>query len=258
MMLTMLTMLMMLMMLTRVESTKSLLISPFRSSTLFYRSAKNVRRSLLYSAKIPIFVAMEKIKNVVFDLGGVVFARDPRKFEPEFIRFFSYIMLPKMPEQWEEYDRGVVSYDEIITWLTEYNNCSRELAAENLRRSILTQEAIPSTKALIESLKAAGYKLYVLSNMSREFIDFLRQQEVYANFDGEVVSCEEQVVKPDPEIYRRLIDRYDLQPANTLFIDDRKANVDAAIAQGWQGYHFDARKPEASCEELSDILLTNK
>ena len=198
---------------------------------------------------------MEKIKNVVFDLGGVVFARDPRKFEPEFIKFFSYILLPKIPEFWEEYDRGVVSYEEVILALAAYNSCDVELARKNLERSILTQEQLPATKALIEALKASGYRLYVLSNMSKEFIEFLRKQEVYANFDGDVVSCEEHIIKPDVEIYRTLISRYGLNPAETLFIDDRKANIEAAIAEGWQGYHFDARDPKASCEELRAMLL---
>ncbi|MBO7199304.1 MAG: HAD family phosphatase [Alistipes sp.] len=198
---------------------------------------------------------MENVKNVVFDLGGVVFARDPRKFEPEFIKFFSYIMLPKMPEFWEEYDRGVVSYDEVITSLAEYNSCDRELAAKNLHRSILTQEAIPATKNLIEMLKAKGYRLFVLSNMSKEFIEFLREQEVYGNFEGDVVSCEEHVVKPIPEIYQILTSRYELNPAETLFIDDRRENVEAAINEGWQGYHFNARNPEESCSELHALLL---
>ena len=208
-----------------------------------------------FSLKISTFVTMDKIKNVVFDLGGVVFARDPRKFEPEFIKFFSYIMLPKMPEFWEEYDRGVVSYDEVITALAEYNSCDRELAATNLRRSILTQEAIPATKALIEALKAKGYRLFVLSNMSKEFIEFLREQEVYRNFEGEVVSCEEHIIKPDPAIYTTLTERYMLNPAETLFIDDRKENIEAAMAEGWQGYHFNARNPEFSCNELREALL---
>ena len=198
---------------------------------------------------------MENVKNVVFDLGGVVFTRDPRKFEPEFIKFFSYIMLPKMPEFWEEYDRGVVSYDEVITSLAEYNSCDRELAAKNLHRSILTQEAIPATKNLIEMLKAKGYRLFVLSNMSKEFIEFLREQEVYGNFEGDVVSCEEHVVKPIPEIYQILTSRYELNPAETLFIDDRRENVEAAINEGWQGYHFNARNPEESCSELHALLL---
>jgi HAD superfamily hydrolase (TIGR01509 family) len=198
---------------------------------------------------------MEKIKNVVFDLGGVVFARDPRKFEPEFIKFFSYILLPQMPKFWEEYDRGVVSYDEVVRSLAEYNSCDVELAEKNLRRSILTQEAIPYTERLIVALKDAQYRLYVLSNMSLEFIEFLRKTEVYKYFDGEVVSCEEHIVKPEAEIYRTLIDRYGLNPSETLFIDDRKCNVAAAIKEGWQGFDFDAHNPEQSCIELRQLLL---
>lgn len=198
---------------------------------------------------------MKRTKNIVFDLGGVVFARDPRKFEPEFIKFFSYILLPKMPKFWEDYDRGIVGYDEVVASLAEYNSCDRELAESNLRRSIHTQEPIAATEKLIAELKQAKYKLYVLSNMSLEFIEFLRKQDVYRNFDGEVVSCEEHVVKPEPEIYRRLTERYELNPMETLFIDDRKENVDAAIAMGWQGFHFDHRNPQKSCEELGEMLL---
>lgn len=198
---------------------------------------------------------MKKMKNIVFDLGGVVFARDPRKFEPEFIKFFSYILLPQMPRFWEEYDRGVVSYEQVVTDLAEYNNCDRELADKNLRRSIHTQEEIVATKALVADLKAAGYKLYVLSNMSLEFIEFLRKTEVYKYFDGEVVSCEEHVVKPDAEIYRRLVERYGLDVSETLFIDDRKENVEAARNEGWEGFNFNPRNPEESCATLREILL---
>ena len=198
---------------------------------------------------------MSNYKSIVFDLGGVVFARDPRKFEPEFIEFFSYIFLPRMPHFWEEYDRGMVSYDEVIKALAEYNKCDEALAKKNLDRSILTQEAIPATEELIKSLKDAQYKLYVLSNMSLEFIEFLRKQPVYKNFDGEVVSCEEHVVKPDAKIYDILTSRYSLTPSETLFIDDRKENIEAAIAQGWQGYHFNARNPEESCKELHEVLI---
>ena len=198
---------------------------------------------------------MKKMKNIVFDLGGVVFARDPRKFEPEFIKFFSYILLPQMPRFWEEYDRGVVSYEQVVTDLAEYNNCDRELADKNLRRSILTQEEIVATKALVADLKAAGYKLYVLSNMSLEFIEFLRKTEVYKYFDGEVVSCEEHVVKPDAEIYRRLVERYGLDVSETLFIDDRKENVEAARNEGWEGFNFNPRNPKESCATLREILL---
>ena len=202
-----------------------------------------------------ICTIMDGIKNIVFDLGGVVFARDPRKFEREFIEFFSYIMLPEMPHFWEEYDRGVSTYEQVLSDLAEYNSCDRELADRNLKRSILTQEEIPATKALIEDLKLAQYKLYVLSNMSLEFIEFLRKMDVYKYFDGEVVSCEEHIVKPDAEIYKTLIDRYSLVESETLFIDDRKSNIKAAREAGWKGFDFDAYHPEDSCNKLREMLL---
>ncbi len=117
------------------------------------------------------------------------------------------------------------------------------------------QEPVAPTERLVGDLKAAGYRLYVLSNMSREFIDFLRRFPVYGLFDGEVVSCEEGVVKPEPEIYRRLLGRYGLDPAQTLFIDDRPANIAAAAALGIRGQLFDHSAPAATCDLLRRRLL---
>ena len=128
---------------------------------------------------------MRKPENIVFDLGGVVFARDTKKLDRDFIDFFSYILQPEMPDFWVSYDRGTRSYEEVLDDLCRYNSCDAEKAASNLRRSILMQEPIPATERLIGELKQAGYGLYVLSNMSREFIDFLRRIPVYAHFDGE-------------------------------------------------------------------------
>ena len=111
------------------------------------------------------------------------------------------------------------------------------------------------TERLIGELKAAGYGLYVLSNMSREFIDFLRRQPVYRHFDGEVVSCEEHTVKPEPRIYEILLSRYGLDPGETLFIDDRPANLTAAQRLGIHTQLFDYHDPEATCEALRRQLL---
>ena len=201
---------------------------------------------------------MKPIKNIVFDLGGVVFARDPRKFEPEFIKFFSFIALAKMPDFWEGYARGDILYDEVVEHLARYNNCDKTLAEANLRRSILTQEEIPATKRLIEQLAVAGYNLYVLSNMSREFIDFLRRKEVYGHFRGDVVSCEEHIAKPDEAIYRRLLEKYDLVAEETLFVDDREANIEAAVSVGIEGYLFRTMDADACCKELGERLLLTK
>lgn len=195
------------------------------------------------------------MKNVVFDLGRVVFAQDPAKSTAEFKQFFSYVSLTPMPQFWTDYDMGVLSFDQVAEELAAYRGVEPEFAREMISIAIGKQETIHPTEKLIDELKAAGYKLYVLSNMSREFIDFLRKQKVYENFDGDVVSCEVGIVKPMPEIYDLLLERFDLDPAETIFIDDRKENVDAAAAKGIATFHFDRNDYEGSCERLREILL---
>ena len=195
------------------------------------------------------------MKNVVFDLGRVVFAQDPAKSTAEFKQFFSYVSLTPMPQFWTDYDMGVLSFEQVAEELAAYRGVEPKFAREMITIAIGKQETIRPTAKLIDELKAAGYKLYVLSNMSREFIDFLRKQKVYENFDGDVVSCEVGIVKPMPEIYDLLLERFDLDPAETIFIDDRKENVDAAAAKGIATFHFDRNDYEGSCERLREILL---
>lgn len=195
------------------------------------------------------------MKNIVFDLGGVLFARDKHKCSPEFIDFFRFIRTDPMPDFWVEYDRGTLTLDQVIDALCALHGCTPEVARAYLLEAIDRQEPVRATERLVGELKRAGYRLYVLSNMSREFIDFLRRADVYALFDGEVVSCEEGTVKPEPLIYRILLDRYGLDPAETLFIDDRVANIAAAREAGIDGFLFDPHDPEASCEALRQRLL---
>ena len=195
------------------------------------------------------------MKNIVFDLGRVVFAQDPQKSTDEFKQFFSYVSQTPMPQFWIDYDLGLSSFDKVAEDLATYRNVEVGYARDMINLAISKQETITPTGRLIGELKKAGYRLYVLSNMSREFIDFLRQQEVYANFDGEVISCEEGVAKPMPEIYDLLLNRFSLDAADTLFIDDRKENVEAAARKGIQTFHFDRNDYEGSCIRLREILL---
>ena len=200
-----------------------------------------------FSGQIHIFAYL---KNIVFDLGRVVFAQDPAKSSDHFKQFFSYVSLTPIPQFWTDYDLGVSSFDDVAAALAEYRGVEVEYAAAMIREAISRQETIQPTGALIADLKAAGYKLYVLSNMSREFIDFLREQPVYRHFDGEVVSCEEGVCKPEREIYQILLSRYGLNPSESLFIDDRKENIEAAEREGIVGFHFNRNDIDATIEEL--------
>lgn len=195
------------------------------------------------------------MKNIVFDLGGVLFARDKAKCTPEFHDFFTFIRSEPMPEFWVEYDRGALTLDAVTDILSRINDCPRAKCEEYLRLSIDMQETVQPTERLIGELKAAGYKLYVLSNMSREFIDFLRRFPVYALFDGEVVSCDEGTVKPEPRIFEILLDRFGLEPSETLFVDDRAANIAAAERLGIRGQLFNHNDPAETCDALRRMLL---
>lgn len=195
------------------------------------------------------------MKNIVFDLGRVVFAQNPNKSSEEYKRFFSYVAQSPMPQFWVDYDMGVSSFDKVVSDLSAYRGVEEDYTRSMILASISRQETIVATAALIQDLKRAGYKLYVLSNMSREFIDFLRKQPVYSNFDGEVVSCEEGVVKPMPSIYEILIKRYDLDVTQTMFIDDRIENVEVAKQFGIMPFHFDRDDTEGSCAKLRKMLL---
>ncbi|MCH5334616.1 MAG: HAD family phosphatase [Alistipes sp.] len=195
------------------------------------------------------------MKNIIFDLGGVVFARDRSKCSPEFIEFWSLLRENPMPHFWIEYDRGTLSIEQVVDELVAYRNATPDVCRQMLRKAIDLQEARIPTAALIADLKAAGYKLYVLSNMSLEFIQFLRRLPVYSHFDGEVVSCEELTVKPEPRIYEILLSRYGLDPCESMFIDDRPENTEAAAAFGIKPFVFDAKSPESSCQELRSLLL---
>ena len=194
------------------------------------------------------------MKNIVFDLGGVVFMRDPKKCTEDFLRFFNFVRLPEMPWFWNEYDRGTRTIEEVKGDLCELNHCDRAKVEDYLQQAIDKQEVIAPTEELIHDLKAAGYRLYVLSNMSKEFIAFLRKVPVYRYFDGEVVSCEEGVCKPEKEIYELLLSRYDLDPQETIFIDDRKENVEAAEQVGITGFHFNRKDIAGTIGELRSQL----
>ena len=162
------------------------------------------------------------MKNIVFDLGGVLFARDKSKCTPELLEFFSFLRAPRMPLFWEEYDRGTSTLEEVTATISGMTGRPVETCAAVLRLAVDLQEPVKPTERLVGDLKAAGYRLYVLSNMSREFIDFLRRFPVYGLFDGEVVSCEEHTV-PEYHIVKTTavnIGRV-LHSASTIFPDIR-------------------------------------
>ena len=81
---------------------------------------------------------------------------------------------------------------------------------------------------LVRRLKSHGYCVYYLSNIPQDVLDLLRDRGVLDGFDGGVASCEVHINKPDPKIYKALLDKYSLKAEECVFIDDRLENVQAA------------------------------
>ena len=182
------------------------------------------------------------IRNVVFDLGGVVLGRDFNRLAELLDKTFSFISGSGLdfPTYWSEFDRGMYTRAEVTELLAADKGCTVEQADRPIQDLLDLLYEVPETKALVKELKAAGYGLYILSNMSREFYEHISRQEVFGYFDGAVVSCYEHVNKPDERIYRILSERYGLVPSETIFADDKKINTDAAAILGFHTVTFDA------------------
>ena len=201
------------------------------------------------------------LKNIVFDLGGVVVAHNEEGFRDKLGKFFDFVFGPDMkcvPSFWYDYDLGLLTIDETAAEVAKFRDCDAATAKAHMLQAIALQEEVEPTVELIKELKAKGYKVYVLSNMSKEYIEFLRKLPVFDLFDKQVVSCEIHLGKPDRRIYEYLLDYCALDPAETIFIDDRKDNVDAAAELGIIPFHFDRRKPSWACDELRKVIYEGK
>lgn len=200
------------------------------------------------------------MKNIIFDLGGVVIDWSPKRVVEE---FHGDARLPEhlfkkgfFEEYWTEFDRGTLSLSLLIEKMSEFTGFAVRECEEFImfiRNSLVD---IPRTTELIRELSEKGYSLYCLSNMSVEFYDYLKVREVFRYFDGQIISGLENLIKPDPRIYRLLLERYDLNPDDSLFIDDLEANIQAARKEGIHGVVFADK--EQGYREIETILQKAK
>jgi 2-haloacid dehalogenase len=180
---------------------------------------------------------------VVFDLGGVLIDWNPRYLyrklfddEAAMEAFLADVVSP----EWNGQQDSGRTWAEAVEVLSREHPEQRDLIAAYWHRWQETLgDAIAPSVAILEELRDAGIRLYALSNWSAETFPVARPRYPFLDwFDGIVISGEEKVAKPDAEIFRHLLDRYGLDPATTVFIDDSEANVRAAAAQGIVSLRF--------------------
>ena len=143
---------------------------------------------------------------------------------------------------WEwhhRHDAGVPFTESIPALSARFPEHAERIAMWESRYGEMIPGEIPGTADVLRELHARGDRLLVLSNMPSEVWTPLTERfDWFTLFEGWVVSGDEKVVKPDPAIYRILIERFGVDPSTSVFIDDREENVEAARALGFDAILF--------------------
>lgn len=186
---------------------------------------------------------MKKITSIVFDIGGVLLDWNPRHLyrkvfdsEEKMEWFLSNICT----YEWNVRQDGGRPFSVAIAELTaRHPEFSDEIAMYYSRWDEMLAGEVEDTVKIFKELKSAGIPLYALTNWSHEaFPSTHRRFDFLKEFDGIVVSGEEKLLKPDHAIYRVLIERYGITPAESVYIDDNRDNALAAGELGFHAIHY--------------------
>ena len=181
--------------------------------------------------------------TVIFDLGGVLIDWDPRHLyrqlfeDPDEMEAF---LAEVTTAEWNAHQDAGRPWAEATEVLVAEHPERRELIEAFHRRwpEMLAGE-IPGTVDVLADLRAAGIRLVALSNWSAELFPVARARFDFLGwFEGIVISGEVGLNKPDPRIFEHLVERFGIEPAAALFIDDSPANIDAATALGFRAIEF--------------------
>ena len=165
------------------------------------------------------------IKNIIFDLGNVIINYNQKKIinnfteKEEEIKYI-YDEIFHAPE-WTLMDLGDITNDGAIEIINKRNEFKYEKLTQDFLHEWYKKQ--PTNRDIVEIakiLKNNGYNLFVLSNMANQTYEYFKNDEFFSLCTGIVISAHEHVKKPDEKVYRLLLDRYNLNAEECLFIDD--------------------------------------
>ena len=173
------------------------------------------------------------IRNIIFDLGNVIFNFKPEEFlrrftiDYDYIEYFiSNVIRSKI---WLELDRGKISIKEAEIEFKKKFPKDQEFIELFFTYWMEMLTPIQENVEILYDLKSNGYRIYILSNFIIEAFEFVKQKYDFLSlFDGKIISGQVKVIKPDLEIYRKLINKYGLIPEECIFIDDVRAFLSRA------------------------------
>ena len=188
---------------------------------------------------------MQEIDTIIFDLGGVLVDWNPEYLYVEVFngdkKKADWFLNEICTHDWNiEQDAGrsfqeatemlAIKYPEYEAWIRMYYD----------RWEDMLGGAIEETVVLLNKLKRANtHRLYALTNWSAEtFPIAVKRFEFLNHFEGILVSGEEKTRKPFPKIYEIMLERYQINPVKSVFIDDNFKNSEAAKKLGIHGIHY--------------------
>ncbi|WP_294081390.1 HAD family hydrolase [Proteiniphilum sp. UBA5384] len=184
---------------------------------------------------------MKPLKNIIFDFGGVLIDWNPvylyrKVFDKEEMDWFLAHICRYEWNILQDAGRSLAEGTRILQ--EQYPEYKKEIAMYYGRWQEMLGGTIDENVRLIKLLKG-NYKVYGLTNWSAETIPLaVERYDFFNDLDGMVVSGEEKTIKPDPKLYRILMERYGIKAEESLFIDDNYANVETAQRLGFQTIHL--------------------
>ena len=175
-------------------------------------------------------------KNIIFDLGNVLLSFNPKDYLKSKIsedRIDNVYKAIFQSEEWVMLDRGTITEKDAINRIIERNNTYRDDINLAFKDWYDILRPIEDAVEVLTKLKKNGYNIYYLSNFHElAFKEVTTKNNFFELFDGGVVSYAEKLIKPEEDIYKLILKRYNLNPKETIFIDDTKLNVDGASKLG--------------------------
>lgn len=183
------------------------------------------------------------IKNIVFDIGKVLMSFDwdvqLKNMGYSGEKFEKIAQATFLSDVWQERDKGILSEEEYIDQCVaiapEYETDIRKV----MKASKDSVKLYPYAKTWVEYLKKKGYKLYIISNFAQYMTEENVKNMPFRKYmDGEIFSYQVHELKPDPIIYKMLLEKYFLNPEECVMIDDRPENCEGARSVGMKAVQF--------------------
>lgn len=182
------------------------------------------------------------IKNIIFDMGGVLIDYNPEKSLCEmFDKETADILLKEIFRNpiWNDKDRGIIFPQDIMELKKDVIPAEHfEKVTELVENFFPYMPPFEDMYNLVKTLKENGYGIYLLSNASSDFHERRKGIPALEFFDGVIVSADYKLLKPEKEIYLTLFEEFSLRPEECYFIDDVQKNIDGANAVGMDGHCY--------------------